>query len=56
MLQDQVPGGVISASLHPAEWRLIQHLRKLRNGMLELKVSDGLPVVSERAIQKVKYI
>jgi len=42
--------------LHPAERRLIEYIRQLRYGtILTLKVQDGLPVLAEEALKKVKF-
>jgi len=41
--------------LHPAERRLIQYLRELQFGEVNLKVQDGLPVIAERVREKVKF-
>lgn len=42
--------------LHPAEKRLIEYIRKLRYGtILTLKVQDGLPVLAEETLKKVKF-
>lgn len=42
--------------LHPAEKRLIEYIRELRYGtILTLKVQDGLPMLAEEALKKVKF-
>lgn len=46
----------LNIMLHPAEWRLIQRIRALHNGTLEIKISNGLPANDERAVEKVKYL
>lgn len=42
--------------LHPAEKRLIEYIRQLRYGTIAtLKVQDGLPMLAEEALKKVKF-
>lgn len=40
--------------LHEKEEKLIEFIRQLRYGELTIKVQDGLPVMVERATEKVK--
>ncbi|NLZ53109.1 MAG: DUF2292 domain-containing protein, partial [Thermoanaerobacteraceae bacterium] len=40
--------------LHEKEKRLIEFIRRLGYGELIIKVQDGLPVMVERATEKVK--
>lgn len=41
--------------LHPFEKKLIEYIRQLKFGVLELKVQDGLPMIAERVTEKVKF-
>ena len=40
--------------LHDKEKRLIDFIRRLKYGEVTIKVQDGLPVLVERATEKVK--
>lgn len=40
--------------LHEKEKRLIEFIRQLRYGEITIKVQDGLPVMVEKAMEKVK--
>lgn len=40
--------------LHEKEKRLLEFIRQLRYGEIVIKVQDGLPVMVERATEKVK--
>ena len=40
--------------LHEKERRLLEFIRQLGHGELVIKVQDGLPVMIERATEKVK--
>ena len=40
--------------LHEKECRLLEFLRKLQFGEVVIKVQDGLPVMVERATEKVR--
>lgn len=40
--------------LHEKEKRLLEFIRQLGYGELVIKVQDGLPVMIERATEKVK--
>jgi hypothetical protein len=40
--------------LHEKEKRLLEFIRQLGHGELVIKVQDGLPVMIERATEKVK--
>lgn len=40
--------------LHEKERRLLEFIRRLRYGEITIKVQDGLPVMVERATEKVK--
>ena len=40
--------------LHEKEKRLLEFIRQLGYGELVIKVQDGLPVLIERATEKVK--
>jgi hypothetical protein len=39
---------------HEKEKRLIEYIRELKFGELVIKVQDGLPVMVERAKEKIK--
>ena len=41
-------------ALHDKEKRLIEFIRKLQFGEITIKVQDGVPVMVERATEKVK--
>ena len=41
-------------SMHEKEQKLLEFIRKLKYGELVIKVQDGLPVLIERATEKVK--
>ena len=43
-----------SIQLHEKEKRLIEFIRRLGYGEVTIKVQDGLPVMVERATEKVK--
>ena len=43
-----------SIQLHEKEKRLIEFIRRLKYGEVVIKVQDGLPVLIERATEKVK--
>lgn len=43
-----------SIELHEKEKRLIEFIRRLKYGEVVIKVQDGLPVLIERATEKVK--
>lgn len=45
---------VKSLALHQKEQKLIEFIRELGYGELTIKVQDGLPVMIERATEKVK--
>jgi hypothetical protein len=40
--------------LHPAEARLLQHIRELGHGTLEVRVADGVPVYIEVKTRGIK--
>lgn len=40
--------------LHEKERRLLEFLRELRFGEVTIKVQDGLPIMIEKATEKVK--
>jgi len=40
--------------LHEKELKLLEFIRKLKYGELVIKVQDGLPVMVERATEKMK--
>jgi hypothetical protein len=40
--------------LHPAEAKLLQHIRELGHGVLEVRVADGVPVFIELKTRKIK--
>ena len=41
-------------AVHPAERRLIEYIRSLRFGRLEIKVHQGLPMEVERSVEKIR--
>jgi hypothetical protein len=43
-----------AGKIHEKEKKLIEFIRQLRYGELTIKVQDGLPVMVERAKEKVK--
>lgn len=44
-------------TLHPAEKRLIEYIRRIRYGtIVNLKIQDGLPVLAEEVLKKVKFV
>ena len=52
-LQGHEPG--IAQALHPAWVALIRHCREMGHGEIErLKIQDGVPVMAERSIQRIK--
>ncbi len=40
--------------LHEKEQKLIEYIRELQYGEVTIKVQDGLPVMIEKATEKVK--
>jgi len=40
--------------LHKTERKLIEYIRELKFGKIEVRVQDGLPVLVERSIIKTK--
>lgn len=42
------------ASLHPAETRLIEYIRALKWGSVEITVQNSMPVVVKAAVQTMK--
>jgi hypothetical protein len=44
-----------SQALHPAWIALIRHCRDMGHGEIErLKIQDGIPVMAEKSIQRIK--
>ena len=43
-----------AGKIHEKEKRLLEFIRELGHGELVIKVQDGLPVMIERATEKVK--
>ena len=44
-----------SRALHPAWIALIRHCQEMGHGEIErLKIQDGVPVMAERSIQRIK--
>lgn len=52
--RDYMEESVKSLALHQKERKLIEFIRELGYGELTIKVQDGLPVLIERATEKVK--
>lgn len=55
--RNQTPPAAIPASraLHPAWAALIRHCQEMGFGEIErLKIQDGVPVMAERSIQRIK--
>jgi len=44
----------LSKGLHEKEKRLLEFIRRLGYGEILIKVQDGLPVMVERATEKIK--
>ncbi len=42
--------------IHPAERRLIEYLRTLRYGVVEVRIHQGLPFEIEKAIEKIRLV
>lgn len=42
--------------LHPAERRLIEYIRALGYGRIEVRVHQSLPFEIERSVEKVKLV
>lgn len=40
--------------LHEKELKLLEFIRKLKYGELVIKVQDGVPVMVEKSVEKVK--
>ena len=58
---DRKPGTAVidsdrgAARLHPAWIALIRHCLQMGHGEIErLKIQDGIPVMAERSIQRIK--
>jgi len=53
---EQPPTGFGTANLHPAWLQFIRYCAALGHGEIEkLKIQDGLPMLAEFAIKKVKF-
>ena len=61
-LKQEIPLNKVSKSeyvhqmIHPAEAKLLEYLRKLEFGDVEIKVQNGLPVLMLRAIESRKLL
>lgn len=55
-MQNQKPENTIKVELNSAEWRLIEYLRKMKWGSVEITVQNSLPVIIKLAIQTIKLI
>jgi len=53
MLQ-QRPEDNVKVDMNRAEWKLIEYLRKLQWGSVEITVQNGLPVIVKAAVQTTK--
>jgi hypothetical protein len=46
----------LTMPLHPAEEKLLRYMRALGYGSLEIRVSDGYPVLIEKSVQRIKLV
>lgn len=52
---ERPPAGEVKVSLHPAEMKLIEFVRKIRWGELDqIKIQNGIPVMVKVAFKTVK--
>jgi len=48
------PEDKVKVDINRAEWKLIEYLRKLQWGSVEITVQNGLPVIVKAAVQTTK--
>jgi len=55
-LRGKAPVGVASSNLHAAWLQFIRYCTELGHGEIEkLKIQDGLPMIAESAVKKIKF-
>lgn len=47
---------VTQIELHPAEAKLIEYLRELKWGSVEITLQDGVPVLIKQAVKSIKLM
>ena len=56
IMQNQTPENKIIVELNAAELRLIEYIRKMKWGSVEITVQNSLPVIIKQAIQTIKLM
>jgi hypothetical protein len=56
MCTSLTPDGLLMMPLHPAEARLIQHIRALVFGSMQVQIQNGVPVFIEEIREKIKLV
>jgi hypothetical protein len=55
-LHSQAPAGVMNPNLQPAWLQFIRYCNELGYGEIEkLKIQDGLPMIAELAVKKIRF-
>lgn len=55
-MQNQIPETKIKVELSTSELKLIEYIRKLKWGSVEITVQNSLPVIIKQAIQTIKLM
>lgn len=55
-MQNQIPETKMKVELNTAELRLIEYIRKMKWGSVEITVQNSLPVIIKQAIQTIKLM
>jgi hypothetical protein len=51
-----IPDEPLSMPLHPAEARLLQHVRALVFGSIHVQIQNGVPVFIDEIREKIKLV